>query len=69
MDRKQIESMAEWLAWKQHIIAAGFTLWQTQYQWDDPHGLIVGFMNADGQRLETVTHSREIAEDIRRSGM
>ena len=68
MDRKRIENLSEWLAWKKRIAAGGFTLWQTQYGWDLPEGLIVGFMDADGQKLEIVTHSREVAEDIRGTG-
>lgn len=68
MERKQIEQMESWLALKQRIIERGYKLWQTQYSWDQPEGYIVGFYK-DDRRLEIVTHSREIAEDIRKSDL
>lgn len=66
MESKRVEKMETWLAIKQRIIEKGYTLWQTQYSWDQPEGYIVGFMLGD-KRLEVVTHSREIAEDIKQS--
>lgn len=65
---KRIEKMETWLAMKKLIIEKGYKLWQTQYGWDRPEGLIVGFMKED-KRLEVVTHNEEIAEDIIGSGM
>ena len=61
-----VEEMETWLALKQRIIDKGYTFWQTQYNWDQPEGYIVGFMK-DDKRLEVVTHNREIAEDIIKS--
>lgn len=69
MEQTKIEDMEEWLVWKKRIIDAGFMLWQAQYQWNDPHGFIVGFMDPNGERFEIVTHSRKVAEDIERSGL
>lgn len=63
METKRIEKMKTWLDLKRIIIQKGYALWQTQYSWDQPQGYIVGFMK-DDKRLEIVTHSREIAEDI-----
>ena len=63
MDTKQIESMDKWLILKQVIIDKGYTLWQTQYAWNEPEGYIVGFIKGD-KRVEIVTHNQEIAEDI-----
>ena len=68
MERHRIEDMDNWLAWKRRIIDGGFTLWQTQYNWNLPEGLIVGFINVeDHQRFEIVTHNQKIAEDIHNS--
>ena len=66
MIRKWIDSLDNWLALKERLKAEGYTIWQTQYRWSDPHGLIVGFMVGD-KMLEIVTHSKEVAEDIRES--
>jgi hypothetical protein len=63
MEVKRIEHMESWLVLKQMIIEKGYTLWQTQYDWYEPEGYIVGFMK-DDKRLEVITHSKEIAEDI-----
>lgn len=68
METKRIEGMGTWLTLKQAIIEKGYKLWQTQYAWDLPQGLIVGFYKGD-KRLEVITHNREIAEDINKSGL
>ena len=68
MIRKWIDSLDNWLILKSRLKAEGYTIWQTQYRWSDPHGLIVGFMAGD-KMLEIVTHSKEVAEDIRESGL
>ena len=68
MIRKWIDSLDNWLILKSRLKAEGYTIWQTQYRWSDPHGLIVGFMSGD-KMLEIVTHSKEVAEDIRESGL
>lgn len=69
MERIQIENMDDWLVWKRRIIEGGFTLWQTQYGWDLPEGLIVRFMDPSDQRFEIITHSEEVSEDIDKSGL
>ena len=66
MIRKWIDSLDNWIALKERLKAEGYTLWQTQYRWSDPHGLIVGFMKGE-KEIEIVTHSKEVAEDIRES--
>lgn len=63
METKRIESMETWLDLKQAIIEKGYTLWQMQYQWNEPEGLIAGFMKGD-KRLTVITHNKKIAEDI-----
>lgn len=66
----RVENMGKWLDWKKRITNAGFHIWQTQYGWNSPEGLIVGFFNSsNGERFEIVTHSKEIAEDITHSGL
>ena len=68
MESIQIENIEDWLRWKRRIISAGFAIWQTQYGWNLPDGLIVGFISAEeGQKFEIVTHSKEVAEDIGQS--
>ena len=69
MERIQIENMEDWLAWKQRIIEGNFTLWQTQYGWDLPEGLIARFMDPADQRFEIVTHNKAISENIDKSGL
>jgi hypothetical protein len=70
MEKVQIESMEDWLRWKRRIVEAGFTLWQTQYGWDQPDGMIAGFINVnDEQKFEIVTHNKKIAEDISSSNL
>jgi hypothetical protein len=68
METKTVEKMEIWLDLKQMIIEKGYTLWQTQYDWDEPEGLIVGFMK-DDKRLEVTTHNEEIEDDIFKSAM
>jgi len=68
MIRKWIDNLDNWLALKERLKSEGYTLWQTQYSWYEPQGLIVGFMKGEKQ-IEIVTHSKEVAEDIRESGL
>ena len=68
MIRKWIDNLDNWLTLKARLKSEGYTLWQTQYSWYDPHGLIVGFMRGENQ-IEIVTHSKEVAKDIRNSGL
>ncbi len=63
METKRIEDYETWLVLKQMIAEKGYKRWQAQYGWDQPEGLIVGFM-CDDKRLEIATHNREIAEDM-----
>ena len=68
MESKRIEKWETWLALKQLIVKKGYTLWQTQYDWNEPDGYIVRFMK-DGKRLKIVTHNEAIEEDIIHSGL
>lgn len=66
MEKKRIENMETWLVLKQLIIEKGYILWQMQYEWNHPEGLIAGFMKGS-KRLEVVTHNGKTAEDIVKS--
>lgn len=63
MEIKRIETFSKWLVLKQAIRDKGYTLWQTQYDTDNPEGYHVGFIKGD-KRVEVITHNKEIAEDI-----
>lgn len=69
MERDRVEDMDEWRMWKRRIIEGGFHLWQTQYGWDLPEGLIVSFIGPYNERFEIWTHNKDIAEDIESSGL
>ncbi|HBT65314.1 MAG TPA: hypothetical protein DEB10_11720 [Ruminococcaceae bacterium] len=68
MERKRFEHMEKWLLMKKALKEKGYSLWQTQYDWDSPEGYIAGFMK-DDKRLEIVTHNKEIEADIIHSGL
>lgn len=51
MERDRVEDMDEWRMWKRRIIEGGFHLWQTQYGWDLPEGLIVSFIGPYNERF------------------
>ena len=69
MERKCFEHMDKWLPMKQAIKDKGYTLWQTQYGWDLPEGLIVSFIGPYNERFEIWTHNQEIVEDMHSSGL
>lgn len=63
VETKHIETLSKWLVLKQMIKDKGYTLWQMQYDWDNPDGYHVGYMNGD-KRLEVITHCKDVADDI-----
>ena len=63
MEIKRIETLSKWFVLKQMIKDKGYTLWQMQYDWDNPEGYHVGYINGN-KRLEVITHSKDVADDI-----
>lgn len=63
MQRKQIESLEKWIILKEALMSQGYKLWQFQYDWDHPEGFIAGFISGS-KRVEIVTHSKAIEDDI-----
>ena len=63
MEYKRIETLPKWLIMKQALKDKGYTRWQTQYSWNQPEGFHVGYMKGS-KRVEVITHSQEVAEDI-----
>lgn len=44
----------------------GYTLWQIQYDWNNPEGFHVGYMKGD-KRLEVIIHSKYVSDDIEKN--
>lgn len=63
MQKRQVENMEKWIILKEALSSQGYKLWQFQYNWDLPEGFIAGFYKGS-DRLEIVTHSKEIEDDI-----
>ncbi len=64
----RIDSTDKWDDVARRLSEQGYSLWQTQFDTDDPHGFIARFMTSDDTkpRVEHVTYDAKVRDAMLR---